>query len=66
MQSHLADYDLTHVPVSRLSTLRVLLSLAVRLKLKVNQMYVSTAFLNAVLNDEVYVKPPSGFEHLFK
>lgn len=64
MQSQGIDYDLTHAPVSRISTLRVLLSLAFRLKLTINQMKVSTVFLNAILDDVVHVRPPPGFEHL--
>lgn len=64
MQSYVIDSDLTQVPVSRLSTFRKELSLAVKLTLQVNEMDVSTAFINDVLNDFVYVKPPPGYEHL--
>lgn len=63
MKAHGVDYELNHVHVSSMSTLRILLSLAVKRNLKVNKMEVSTAFLNAVLDDEVYVKPPPSFEH---
>lgn len=64
MKIYGVDYDSTHAPLSILSTLRVLLSLAVKLKLKIHQMDVSTAFLNAILDDVVFVCPPPGYENL--
>lgn len=44
-------FYLTHAPVSRLSTLSLLLTLAVKIRLKVNQRDFSTMFLNALLDD---------------
>lgn len=64
LQNYGIDYDLTHAPVSRLSTMITIPSLAVKLKLKIHHMDISTGFLNAVLNDLVYVIPPPGYEHI--
>lgn len=64
MRSHGLYFNLTHAPVSRLSTLRVLLFLAVKSKLKIIQMDICTEFLNTILDDAVYVLLPPGFEHL--
>lgn len=59
------DNALTHAPVSRMSTMHTILSLALNLKLNVHQMDVSTAFFNAPLDDEVmFVNPPPGYEIL--
>lgn len=58
------DEDLTQATVSSISTLRVILSLALDQNLKIIQIHVSTAFFNSRLDDAVYISPPPGFEHL--
>ena len=45
----------TYSPVARLTTIRVLLSLAASHGLLVHQMDVKTAFLNRELNEEIYM-----------
>jgi len=57
------DYELTFAPVSRLTSFRVLLAHAAALGMEVHQMDVSTAFLYADLDEEVYVYPPEGLRH---
>jgi hypothetical protein len=47
--------------VARLTTIRVLLSLAASHGLLVHQMDVKTAFLNGELDDEIYMEQPAGF-----
>lgn len=64
IQSQRVYYDLTHAPVSFMSTLLDLLSLSVKLKLRINQMDVTPAFLNAVFDYSVYFHPPPPFYHL--
>ncbi|CAL8162045.1 unnamed protein product [Prunus armeniaca] len=56
------DFDETFAPVARLESIRLLLAIACHLKFKLYQMDVKTAFLNGVLNEEVYVEQPKGFE----
>ncbi|CAM8948080.1 unnamed protein product [Rhodiola kirilowii] len=56
------DFDETFSLVARLEAIRLLLALACHLKFKLFQMDVKSAFLNGVLNEEVYVAQPKGFE----
>ncbi|KAK1698883.1 hypothetical protein QYE76_015580 [Lolium multiflorum] len=55
------DFFDTYSPVARLTTIRVLLSLAASHDLLVHQMDVKTAFLNGELDEEIYVEQPDGF-----
>jgi hypothetical protein len=56
------DYKETFALVARLELIRILLAFAVAKGFKLNQMDVKSAFLNGVLEEEVYVRQPSGFE----
>jgi hypothetical protein len=49
------DFFDTYSPVARLTTIRVLISLAASYGLLVHQMDVKTAFLNGVLEEEIYM-----------
>jgi hypothetical protein len=51
----------TYSPVARLTTIRVLLSLAASHGLLIHQMDVKTAFLNGELEEEIYMDRPDGF-----
>ncbi|GKC30006.1 retrovirus-related pol polyprotein from transposon TNT 1-94 [Tanacetum coccineum] len=55
------DYDETYNPVSRLESIRILLAYTCALDFKLFQMDVKSAFLNGLINEEVYVAQPSGF-----
>ena len=55
------DYFDTYSPVVRLTTIRVLLSLAASHGLLVHQMDVKIAFLNGELKEEIYMDQPDGF-----
>ena len=55
------DYFDTYSPIARLTTIRVLLSLAASYGLIVHQMDVKTAFLNRELEEEIYMDQPDGF-----
>ena len=56
------DYEETFVPVARFTFIRSVLALDTVMKWKIHQMDVKTAFLNGVLEEEVYVEQPLGFE----
>lgn len=60
MQSYGIYYYLIHAPVPLMSTLRVVLSSAVKLKVKVHQIEESSAFLNSFLDDTFFFKQPPG------
>ena len=55
------DYDETYAPVARLESIRILLAYACALDFKLYQMDVKSAFLNGIINEEVYVAQPPGF-----
>ncbi|KAI5333988.1 hypothetical protein L3X38_024121 [Prunus dulcis] len=56
------DYNETFAPVARLDTIRTLIALAAQKGWKLFQLNVKSAFLNGVLDEEVYVEQPEGFE----
>ncbi|CAA7031803.1 unnamed protein product [Microthlaspi erraticum] len=56
------DFDETFAPVARLESIRLFLGMACILNFKVYQMDVKSAFLNGILQEEVYVAQPKGFE----
>ena len=56
------DYKETFAPVVRYTSIRTILALATIMKWKIHQMDVKTTFLNGVVEEEVYVKQPLGFE----
>jgi hypothetical protein len=56
------DYKETFAPVSHLEAIRILLAFSVPTGLKLHQMDVKSAFLNGVLEEEVYVRQPPRFE----
>ena len=58
------DYEETYTPVAHLEAIRLLLAFACFLDFKLCQMDVKFKFLNDLLDEEVYVSPPSGFEDL--
>ena len=55
------DFDETFALVARLESIRILLVIASHLNFKLYQMDVKSAFLNRMLQEEVYVEQPKGF-----
>jgi hypothetical protein len=56
------DYKETFAPVAHLEVIRILLAFFVVKGFKLHQMDVKSSFLNGVLEEEVYVRQPPGFE----
>jgi hypothetical protein len=56
------DYKETFAPVARLEVIRILLAFFMAIGFKLHQMDVKSAFSNGVLEEEVYLRQPPGFE----
>jgi hypothetical protein len=61
-QNYLEDFNEIYAPVSKLTTLRTFFSIANHFNMKMQQIDVKTAFLNAKLNDEIYIEIPWGID----
>jgi hypothetical protein len=57
------DFGETFAPVARLETIRILLVFAASKGFKLYQIDVKSAFLNGVIQGEVYVRQPPCFEN---
>ena len=55
------DYDEVFAPVVRMETIRLLISKAAQNRWPIYQMDVKSAFLNGVLEEEIYVEQPPGY-----
>jgi ATP-binding cassette subfamily B (MDR/TAP) protein 1 len=55
------DFDLVFSPVVKMTSIRVVLGLAARPNLEVEQMEVKTAFLHGDLEEDIYMEQPEGF-----
>uniref|UniRef100_H3GUW4 Integrase catalytic domain-containing protein n=1 Tax=Phytophthora ramorum TaxID=164328 RepID=H3GUW4_PHYRM len=60
-QKYGIDYDETFAPVAKFTSIRIVLSLAAKYGLKLHQMDVKTAFLNGVLDEDIYMAQPDGY-----
>jgi hypothetical protein len=48
--------------VARYTSIRTIIALAAKMKWKLHQMDVKTTFAECVIDQEVYIKQPQGFE----
>jgi hypothetical protein len=56
------NYGETFAPIARYSSIRSILALSVQMGWCIHQMDVKTAFLNRIIEEEVYIEQPEGFE----
>jgi hypothetical protein len=57
------DFGETFAPIAHLEAIRILLAFATFKRFKLYQMDVKSTFLNGVIQEEVYVRQPLGFEN---
>jgi hypothetical protein len=60
-QQYGVDYQDIFSPVARYESLRLLLAISTVMDFYIHQMDVSTAFLNGLLDIEIYMRQPPGF-----
>jgi hypothetical protein len=56
------DYEETFSPVTRYASIRVVISISLVMRWRIHQMDVKTTFLNGIIEEEVYIEKPQGFE----
>lgn len=56
------DYKETFAPTARVTSIRMLLQLAIQEGMSIHQMDVKTAYLNAPIDCDIYMEQPEGFE----
>jgi hypothetical protein len=64
-QTYGIDYLETFAPVTKLNSVRVLLSIAANRDWPLQQLDIKIAFLNGDLEEEVYMDAPLGFGEKF-
>ena len=60
-QKECVDYFDTYSPVTRITSIRMLMAIVALHNLEIHQMDVKTTFLNGELNEEIYMDQPEGF-----
>ena len=56
------DYDETFAPVARYTSIKSVISIAAEMGWKIHQMDVKIAFLNGLIQEEVYIEQPLELE----
>jgi hypothetical protein len=56
------DYEETFAHVYKYTSIRTIITLSSKMKWKLHQMDVKTTLLNGVIEEEVYIEQPQGFE----
>ena len=60
------DYSETFSPTAKMTSVRLLMQLAIENDMTIDQIDVKTAYLNAPIEEEIYVEQAKGFEKLCK
>ena len=60
-QKYGTDYDETFAPTCKISSVRILMKLAVQFEIMIHQMDVKTAYLNAPIDKEIYLSQPEEY-----
>lgn len=55
------DYNETFSPVVRYTSIRILIAMAAKMRLGIDQMDAITAYLQGDLEEEIYIEQPDGF-----
>lgn len=61
-QEYGVDYQETFSPVVKFTSIRAILALAAARRMKLRQFDVKTAFLNGVLQEDVFMSQPTGYD----
>jgi hypothetical protein len=61
VQEQGVDFEEVFASVARMESVRLLMALAAQESWKLDHMDVKSAFLNGELEEEVYVKQPTGY-----
>lgn len=61
MQVYGRDFMETHAPVAKMKSILLMLSVTARDDLELHRLDFDTAFLNAVVKEQVYMEQPEGF-----
>ena len=61
-QQYEAGYNEVFAPMARLDTIRLMLALVAQKGWTIYQLDKKSAFLHGVLNEEVFVEQPYGYE----
>lgn len=59
-QKHSIVYKEVFAPIANLESIWIILTLATKFNLELDQMDVATAYLNGELEEELYLTPPKG------
>ena len=61
-QKESIDYEETFAPAAKYSSIWTIISLATEMGWRVHQMDVKMTFLNRVIEEEMYIEQPEGFD----
>jgi hypothetical protein len=61
-QEYGIDYNETFAPVVRSTTKRIMMAIAATEGWKIKQLDIKSAFVNATVDEDIYMKPPEGMK----